>query len=60
VADIEQGHISSASCMLANKSLELGRSLQWDAETHRVVDDEAANTALQRPYRKPWVHPAAA
>lgn len=58
VADIEQGHISSASCILANKSLELGRSLTWDAETHRVVGDEEANAALKRPYRAPWQHPA--
>jgi hypothetical protein len=31
VADIEQGHISSASCILANVSCDLGRSITWDA-----------------------------
>ena len=31
VADIEQGHISTASCILANLSMKLGRSLAWDA-----------------------------
>src|SRR5262249_45996935 len=29
VADIEQGHISSASCILANLSMQLGRTLTW-------------------------------
>ena len=29
VADIEQGHISSASCILANLSMQLGRTLEW-------------------------------
>jgi predicted dehydrogenase len=58
IADIEQGHISSASCFLANKSLELGRSLAWDAEKHQVIGDEAANNSLLRPYREPWQHPA--
>jgi predicted dehydrogenase len=57
VADIEQGHISSASCILANLSMQLGRSLTWDAQKHQVVGDDEANRLLRRPYRKPWVHP---
>ncbi|MDZ4779758.1 MAG: Gfo/Idh/MocA family oxidoreductase [Planctomycetia bacterium] len=57
VADIEQGHISSASCILANLSMQLGRTLTWDAEKHQVVGDEEANKLLRRPYRAPWVHP---
>jgi predicted dehydrogenase len=57
VADIEQGHISSASCILANISMQLGRTLTWDPEKHQVVGDEQANQLLRRPYRKPWVHP---
>lgn len=58
VADIEQGYVSSASCILANLSQRLGRSLTWDAEKHQVVGDDAANRLLKRPYRAPWVHPA--
>jgi predicted dehydrogenase len=57
VADIEQGHISTASCILANLSMQLGRSLVWDAEKQQVVGDEEANRLLRRPYREPWVHP---
>ena len=57
VADIEQGHISSASCILANVALQLGRTLHWDAEKHQVKNDEEANKLLARPYRAPWVHP---
>jgi predicted dehydrogenase len=57
VADIEQGHISTASCILANMSMKLGRSLKWDATKQQVVGDEEANKLLRRPYRKPWVHP---
>jgi predicted dehydrogenase len=58
VADVEQGHISTACCILANLSMELGRSLRWDEKKGRVIDDEAANTRLKRPYRKGWTHPA--
>jgi predicted dehydrogenase len=57
VADIEQGHISSASCILANLSMQLGRSLTWDPQKHVVVGDAEANKLLRRPYRSPWVHP---
>jgi predicted dehydrogenase len=58
VADIEQGHISSASCILANLSQRLGRSLTWDPETHTVKGDDEATAQLKRPYREPWQHPA--
>jgi predicted dehydrogenase len=57
VADIEQGHISTASCILANLSMKLGRSLKWDPVKQQVVDDREANKLLARPYRAPWVHP---
>jgi predicted dehydrogenase len=58
VADIEQGYISTASCILANLSMKLaGRTLKWDPVKGRIVGDEEANRLLARPYRKPWVHP---
>nr|UXE44376.1 inositol 2-dehydrogenase/D-chiro-inositol 3-dehydrogenase [uncultured bacterium] len=59
VADIEQGHISSSSCILANISQSLGgRTIVWDAEKHQCVGDDEANKLLKRPYREPWKHPA--
>jgi len=58
VADIEQGYISTASCILANLALQLGRTLTWDQATGRVVGDDEANRILTRPYRSPWSHPA--
>ena len=57
VADIEQGHISTASCIMANLSMKLGRTLTWDPVKQRVVGDEEANRLLRRPYRQPWMHP---
>jgi predicted dehydrogenase len=57
VADIEEGHISTASCILANISMQLGRSLAWDPEKQQVLGDDEANKLLRRTYRKPWVHP---
>lgn len=57
VADIEQGYISSACCILANISMELGRGLIWDAASGRVVKDDEANQMLAREYRGDWIHP---
>ncbi len=59
VADIEQGYISTASCILANLSMDLGRSLTWDAAKGEVANDPEANQRLARPYRGPWKHPSA-
>jgi predicted dehydrogenase len=57
IADIEEGHISTASCILANVAMELGRPLVYDPKNRRIVGDKAANELLSRPYRKPWKHP---
>jgi predicted dehydrogenase len=57
VADIEQGYISTASCILANLSMKLGRTLAWDPAKGQVIGDDEANRLLRRPYRTPWVHP---
>jgi len=57
VADIQEGHISTASCILANISMELGRPLVYDPATRTVKNDPEATKRLARSYRKPWVHP---
>ena len=49
--------MSTAACILANISLDLGRSLQWDHAKGVVVGDEEANKRLRRPYRGAWAHP---
>jgi predicted dehydrogenase len=60
IADIETGHISTASCILANLAMDLGRPLVYDPQQRLVVGDATANTLLRRPYRTPWQHPGAA
>jgi predicted dehydrogenase len=57
VSDIEQGYMSTTACILANLSMRLGRSLQWDHAKGVVVGDDEANQLLRRPYRSPWQHP---
>jgi predicted dehydrogenase len=57
VADIEEGYISTSSCIMANLSLKLGRTFAWDPQAQRVIGDEEANRILRRPYRAPYTHP---
>ncbi|GAB3752635.1 Gfo/Idh/MocA family protein [Spirosoma pomorum] len=57
VADIEEGHISTASCLLANLSMEIGRPVVYDPKKREVVGDPEATKLLKRPYRQPWQHP---
>ena len=57
VADIEEGHISTASCILANLSMKTGRPMVYDPKSRTVKDDAEATVLLQRSYREPWVHP---
>ncbi len=59
VADIEEGHISTASCILANVAMETGRPVVYDPKKRVVVGDREATRMLRKPYRSPWKHPAA-
>ncbi len=57
VADIDEGVTSTIACILANVSMQLGRTLEWDEKAGKIVNDPEANRLLARPYRAPWVHP---
>ncbi|MFA7004838.1 MAG: hypothetical protein WC429_12420 [Verrucomicrobiia bacterium] len=56
---IELAHRSSVLPMLAMISWRTGRSLQWDGAKEEIVGDAEASRLLSRPYRAPWVYPAA-
>ena len=57
VADIQEGHISTASCLLANISMKVGRPVKYDPVKREIVGDREANGLLARQYRQPWKHP---
>jgi len=56
-ADVEQGHLSVSVCHLAKISCKLGRSVQFDPQTERFVNDPEADKYLRREYRPPYVIP---
>jgi len=59
ICDIEVGHRSTTMSLLGMLSLKLGRSVRWDGENERILDDPEANALLRRDYRAPWVYPQA-
>ncbi len=57
IADIEEGHISTASCILANLAMQTGRPLTYDPNKREVTADTEATRLLSRAYRSPWQRP---
>jgi predicted dehydrogenase len=57
VADIGEGHISTASCIMANLSMQLGRPISYDPQKMVVPGDKEATGLLRRKYRQGWTHP---
>jgi predicted dehydrogenase len=53
-ADVEEGHLTAVMCHLGNISMRLGRSLRWDIENERFVNDPEADRWILRPYRGNW------
>jgi len=57
IADIEQGHISAASCILAYPAIKTGQPLSYDSKALPIIGDEEASKFLRRPYRQLWQRP---
>ncbi len=55
--EVEEGHLSSTLCHLANISYRLGRRLVFDPVTETFPGDAEANRLLTREYRAPYVLP---
>ncbi len=56
--DIEEGHLTSAMCHLANIAWRVGRTIRFEPKTERIIGDEEASELLTRAYRSPFVVPA--
>ena len=59
VADIQEGHTSTASCIMANLAMKLERPLVYDPKSISIINDPEATKLLQRAYREGWEHPVA-
>jgi hypothetical protein len=58
-APIEEGHRSVGLIHLANIAIRLGRSLDFDPQSEKIVGDDEATQLLTRNYREPghWAKP---
>jgi len=60
VANIEEGHISTASRIVTHLAMQTARPLVYAPKSGVVVGEGEAMELLCRPYRAPWRHPGAA
>ncbi len=51
-ADVEIAHLTTSLCHLGNIAMRLGRSLRFDPERERFIDDAEADALLARSYRQ--------
>jgi hypothetical protein len=56
-AHINEGHLSTSLCHLANISYRVGRSLKFMSEHEKFANDTEADAMLTRIYRQPYVVP---
>jgi predicted dehydrogenase len=54
ISDIEIGHRSTNLPHLGNIAYRTRSRIEWDANTERCGENEAANALLTRAYRQPW------
>ena len=52
--DIETGHRSTSTTLLANIALKTRSLLEWDAQAERFKNHREANALLSYPYRSPY------
>jgi predicted dehydrogenase len=57
VADVMNGHISTASCILANIAMETSSVVRYDPERKMANGNREAEEKLGRYYREPWERP---
>ena len=51
ISDVEFGHRTASLCHILNIARYVGRSLKWDPEAERFLDDDEANSMLIREHR---------
>jgi hypothetical protein len=56
-ADIEVGHHAANPGHLMNIAWRVGRSIRWDADRERVINDAQAEEMVMKRYREPWKLP---
>jgi hypothetical protein len=53
-APVEQAHISTSTCLMANVALRTESTLKWDCTAERFTNNDDANRLLHYRYRAPY------
>ncbi len=54
ITPVDVAHHSAIPGHLGLIAMMLGRKLQWDVKSEKILGDEEASNLLTRPYRPPW------
>lgn len=54
ISPVEVGHRSCSTCLLHHMVMKVKRTLHWDPMNERFVNDDEANSMLNRPHRFPY------
>jgi predicted dehydrogenase len=54
ICDIEIGHRTTSTALLANIAYRSKRRIVWDGAREGIVGDKEAAKFLSKPYRRPW------
>jgi predicted dehydrogenase len=55
IAPVEVGHRSCSTCLIHHIAIRLPRTLRWDYMNERFINDDEANSLLNRPHRFPYL-----
>ena len=54
ISPVEVGHRSCSTCLLHHVAMKLKRKINWDPMNERFINDDEANSMLNRPHRLPY------
>jgi hypothetical protein len=54
ISPVEVGHRSCSTCLLHHVAMKLKRKINWDPMNERFINDDEANSMLNRPHRFPY------
>lgn len=54
ISPVEVGHRSCSTCLLHHISMKVKRKINWDPMNERFINDDEANSMLNRPHRFPY------
>ena len=55
ITPVEVGHRGCSTCLIHHLAMRLGRKLHWDPLNERFINDDEANSYLNRPHRAPYL-----